>query len=73
MPDENEVLLWDVKQVAKALGIGERTVWKHTHAGELPSPIRIGRSVRWARRDIETYLDAKLSAGGSPRRKRIST
>jgi excisionase family DNA binding protein len=56
-------LLWTVKQVAKALSLGERTVWKHSATGQIPRPIRIGRSVRWERRAIEAWLDKKLREG----------
>ena len=54
-------LLWDVRGVARALGLGVRTVWRLSSAGELPPPISIGRSKRWERRRIEAWLAAKVA------------
>jgi len=59
MGDRPDQLLWTVKQVAQALGIGERTVWKFSAIGEIPAPIRIGRSKRWDRTAIEDWLARK--------------
>jgi len=55
-------LLLDVKSVAWTLGIGVRSVWRLTSAGELPAPISVGRSKRWERRTIEAYVAAKMAA-----------
>ena len=49
-------LLLSVKQVAQALGIGERTVWRLSATGELPDAIRIGRLRRWRRSTLEAWL-----------------
>ena len=49
-------LLLTVREVAELLHLGERTIWKLSTTGELPSPIRIGRSRRWDRRDVEAWL-----------------
>ena len=35
------------REVAKMLGVSERTVLRLTESGVLPTPVRIGRSVRW--------------------------
>jgi excisionase family DNA binding protein len=40
-------LLWTIKEVAKALGISDRTVWGMAKEGRMPPPIRFGTSVRW--------------------------
>ncbi len=61
----DEALLWDVKAVARALGLGVRTVWRLSSSGELPAPISVGRCKRWERRAIEAYVAAKVAAGGS--------
>ncbi len=57
-----EAILLTVKQVAQMLCIGERTVWRLSSTGELPSPICIGRSKRWCRQTIEDYVLAKSRA-----------
>ena len=61
----DEALLWDVKAVARALGLGVRTVWRLSSSGELPAPISVGRCKRWERRAIEAYVAAKVAAGGT--------
>lgn len=47
-----------VKELAVMLQIAERTVWRLNSAKKLPKPIRLGRSVRWRRSDIEAWLQA---------------
>ena len=49
-------LLLSVKQVAEALGVGERTIWRLSATGQLPEPIRIGRLRRWRRSTLEAWL-----------------
>ena len=68
-PSTDEALLWDVRVVARALGLGVRTVWRLSSSGELPAPISVGRCKRWERRAIEAYVALKVAAGG-PRKVR---
>jgi predicted DNA-binding transcriptional regulator AlpA len=43
--------------VADVLGVCLRTVWVRLRAGQLPEPVRLGRSVvRWRRADVERLL-----------------
>ena len=77
----DEALLWDVKGVARALGLGVRTVWRLSSSGELPPPISVGRCKRWERRAIEAYVAPALvradasddppAAARYPRRQRL--
>ena len=55
----DEPILLSVGDVAYLLGLGERTVWRLSSAGELPGPISVGRSKRWWRQAIEDYVTAK--------------
>ena len=54
--------LLKAKDVARVLGVGERTVWRMASRaaagfGEFPGPIQIGRHVvRWRWQDIEKFL-----------------
>ncbi len=51
------------------LGLGERTVWKLSAAGQLPKPVRMGRTTRWRRADLEAFLQAgSMSAWRRARR-----
>jgi len=52
-------------EVAEALGISRAHVWKLTSTGRLPRPVRLGRAVRWPRKDLEQWL-----AAGAPSRDR---
>ena len=40
-------LLWDVRQVAKTLGISPRHVARLVEFGEMPKPVHLGNLVRW--------------------------
>lgn len=58
------VRLINVRQLAEALGIHERSCWRlaaKAEAGliEFPKPLRIGpKTVRWRVSDVEAYLVA---------------
>ncbi len=54
-------LLLRVAQVATLLGISERSVWKHSTTGEIPPPVRIGRSQRWSRKAIDQFIEDKMA------------
>jgi excisionase family DNA binding protein len=55
MPDDAGELLTK-REVARLLRISERTLERLTAAGEGPPSITFGRSRRWARRDVEQWL-----------------
>ena len=57
----DEVLLWNVKEVALALGLGVRTVWRLSSSEQLPTPISVGRCKRWERRAIEAYVARRVA------------
>lgn len=48
-----------VKDVAEMLGIGRRTVWRLIATGQIPPPMRIGRSVRWRKASFERWLEKR--------------
>jgi len=58
-------LLLSAAQLAKELSISTRTISRLASSGKLPKPIAIGRSVRWRRDDIVSWL-----AAGAPDRKK---
>jgi len=45
------------KEVARALGISERSVWRMAATGEIPSPVKIGRCARWRVAALEGWLE----------------
>lgn len=54
--DDDLKLLLNASEVATTLGVSERSVWRLSAIGEIPPPIRIGRSVRWRRSTVEAWL-----------------
>ena len=57
LPVEAPNLLLDSRQVAKLLKVSDRTLWKMQKTGEIPPPIRIGRSVRWSYETLKNWVD----------------
>lgn len=54
----NSTELLTVTGLAKELKISARQVWKMLSRGDLPSPIKLGRSVRWRAAEIARWLEA---------------
>lgn len=66
--------LLTIVDVAAYLGIPVGTVYQWRHKGTGPAGMRVGRHVRYRRRDVEAWLDA-LAKGELPkptRRRRMS-
>ncbi len=55
MTHQNQ-LLKDV-DVAEAIRVSRRQVWKLEEARLVPAPVRVGGSVRWRRSDIDFWMD----------------
>ena len=51
-------LLLAADRVAELLDISTRTLWRLRAAGKLPSPVKIGGSVRWRAKEIENWIEA---------------
>ena len=51
--------LMKVTEVAEALRLSVRQVWKMASAGRLPAPLKVGgsRSVRWRASDLALFVD----------------
>lgn len=49
--------LYCAADLARLLGLSERTDWRLASAGNLPQPIRLGRSVRWRVAEIQAWLE----------------
>ena len=46
----------DVEQFADMLGVSTRHVRRLVDAGKAPQPVRLGRTCRWPRRTVETWI-----------------
>ena len=57
-PPDNQGRLVGSKEVAKMLGVSERTLWKMHTTGEMPPPIRIGRAVRFSVDALKKWVEA---------------
>jgi predicted DNA-binding transcriptional regulator AlpA len=54
--------MWSVAAIASFLGVNVRTVWRRVADGELPKPVKVGRSVRWFDSEIAEYQKRLRSA-----------
>ncbi len=55
--------LLTVKQVAAALGLSTRTVWKLASKGDLPQPLTLGaKARRWPAADVDAYIGRLAAA-----------
>lgn len=54
----NRPLLLSVQDLACVLAISVRSVWRRDSAGQIPRPVRIGRSVRWPHEEITDWVRA---------------
>ena len=52
--DEN---MMRVEDLAERLQIGASTVWRRRDQGSLPAPLRLGRSVRWRKEDVDAWIN----------------
>jgi excisionase family DNA binding protein len=56
-------LLMTADQLATALQISKRSIWRLCDERKIPEPIRLGGAVRWRVKEVEAWL-----ASGCPRR-----
>lgn len=61
LPSGVTPLLLDKRQVAALLSLGERTVDKLVSAGDLPKPLKRGRSSLWRYADVVAYANTLTS------------
>ncbi len=61
---KTEAAALSAREVAALLGVSARHVSNLAARGVLPQPVRLGRSVRWLRAEVEAAL-AKLRDGGA--------
>lgn len=58
--------LLTLKEVAVRLRVCPRTIQREIAEGRFPSPIRIGRSVRFLETDLDAYLASLKAARPTP-------
>ena len=51
-------LLLSASELSSMLGVAKCTIWTWHSGGKIPRPVKIGRTTRWKRREIEDWLEA---------------
>ena len=59
--------LLSTERAAELLSVGSRTLWRWSHGGRAPKPLRIAGTVRYRRQDLLDWIEA-----GCPRLDRES-
>jgi excisionase family DNA binding protein len=49
--------LISVDRVAELLDVSVRTVWRLRSAGQIPEPVKLGRSIRWNAAELSTWIE----------------
>ncbi|MEY0234758.1 helix-turn-helix transcriptional regulator [Providencia manganoxydans] len=59
--------LVDIKFITEFTGLTDKWFYKLIKDGEFPKPIKLGRSSRWLKSEVEQWLQARIyeSRGGN--------
>jgi len=57
-----------LKEIAEVLGVSERHLYRQKAAGNLPQPVRIGRSLRWNAEEVVKHFTEGKNGKGNGRR-----
>lgn len=52
-----EAALIDVNEFAGKLAVSAKHIRRMADEGRVPSPIRLGKRVRWNRKDVDAWID----------------
>lgn len=50
----------DMKFITKLTGLTDKWFYKLIQDGEFPKPIKLGRSSRWLKSEVELWLSARI-------------
>jgi len=53
------------REVAAYLAIGLRSLQRHTARGDIPRPVRFGRTLRYSRRALDRWVDRHTQVGSA--------
>lgn len=62
--------LFTITEAAIYVNVSKRTIHRLIASGELPQPIKIGRSSRIHREDVDAYINAQRGQSGVMRRRK---
>jgi excisionase family DNA binding protein len=54
--ESSDAQLLKIGDVCQLLKISKRSVWRLISAGQFLPPVRVGRSVRWRRAEVEEWV-----------------
>jgi predicted DNA-binding transcriptional regulator AlpA len=54
----DDVLLTDIKRLARMLGRSDRALWRDHSAGRLPRPVALGGMTKWRVAEIREWVAA---------------
>ncbi|MEY0737785.1 helix-turn-helix transcriptional regulator [Providencia stuartii] len=52
----------DMKFITHLTGLTDKWFYKLIQAGEFPKPIKLGRSSRWLKSEVEHWLNERITA-----------
>ncbi|EPO2451379.1 helix-turn-helix transcriptional regulator [Providencia rettgeri] len=55
----------DMKFITQFTGLTDKWFYKLIQDGEFPKPIKLGRSSRWLRSEVENWLQARIAESRS--------
>ncbi|EMN9019195.1 AlpA family transcriptional regulator [Morganella morganii] len=53
--------LVDMKEITKLTGLTDKWFYKQIQEGKFPKPIKLGRSSRWLKSEVEAWLQARIA------------
>ncbi|KJF79110.1 regulatory protein [Morganella morganii] len=53
--------LVDMKEITKFTGLTDKWFYKQIQEGQFPKPIKLGRSSRWLKSEVEAWLQARIA------------
>ncbi len=58
--------LLTIRELARALKLSPRSIWRLVRKQQLPSPIRIGGSIRWRVGEVSSWINDAASPQKKP-------
>ncbi|EPV8581664.1 helix-turn-helix transcriptional regulator [Morganella morganii] len=59
-PSLLDELLVDMKFITKLTGLTDKWFYKQIQEGQFPKPIKLGRSSRWQKSQVEAWLQERI-------------
>jgi excisionase family DNA binding protein len=50
-----------LKDVARATGLSRPTIYRKIRDGQFPAPVKIGCASRWLRREVQSWIRARVA------------